>query len=151
LQGRFNVPPGTPREIGIEDNHFRDVSAVLQHAKLCNSDFQYLIEQADSGDLLFIDPSYTVRHSNNGFIRYNEALFSWNDQERLAACLIEAQSRGVHIIATNAPHESIKQLYAKHFKMLEVDRFSSISGKADSRRRYNELIILSSSSRQIDV
>jgi len=38
---------------------------------------------------MFCDPPYTVRHNYNGFRKYNEVIFSWADQERLAASLRE--------------------------------------------------------------
>jgi len=70
-----------------------------------------MIDGASAGDLIFADPPYTVRHNNNSFIKYNEKLFSWNDQVRLSNCLKRAAQRGALIIATNAHHQSIIELY----------------------------------------
>jgi DNA adenine methylase len=48
-------------------------------------------------DLLFVDPPYTVRHDNNGFIKYNEQLFSWDDQLRLRDAVLRAKERGARL------------------------------------------------------
>lgn len=143
-QGEFNVPLGTCRALGMDDEYLSRVSDVLQTAELHSCDFQYLVEEAGPGDLLFVDPPYTVTHSSNGFIKYNETLFSWSDQERLAKCLVEAQHRGASLIATNAPHSSVRRLYEQDFCLIEVGRFSSISATSAARRNYTELLILSS-------
>jgi len=144
-RGEFNVPLGGRADTRVDDNHLERVSEALQKAELRDCGFESLIEEAGRGDLLFVDPPYTVCHSKNGFIKYNEALFSWADQERLAGCLIEAQERGAYVVATNAPHDSVRALYDRHFTLLGVGRFSPMSGKAESRGTYNELIILSPS------
>jgi DNA adenine methylase len=68
-------------------------------------------------------------------------LFSWRDQERLARSLDRARRRGVQIICTNADHRSIRDLYAQHFRLQPVRRFSGISAARDSRKEFTELLI----------
>jgi len=143
-RGQFNVPIGSRHVQLFDPESFRLLSSALSTATLCCCDFKQLIDQAGQDDVLFVDPPYTVRHSNNGFVKYNEALFSWSDQERLADCLRNAKKRGTSIVSTNASHESIRSLYQGHFKLIEVARFSPIAGKRDSRGKFSELIILSS-------
>ena len=84
---------------------------------LVAGDFEPLIDRAQKGDFLFCDPPYTVRHNDNGFVKYNEVLFSWADQERLAAALLRAARRGVKIICTNANHYPSEIYIAdRHFR-----------------------------------
>ena len=104
-------------------------------------DFEKLIDRAEKEDLLFLDPPYTVRHNNNGFVKYNEVLFSWADQERLANAANRARLRGAKIIITNANHESLRELYLNNFTVKEVSRYSSIAAKSLNRNKYEELII----------
>lgn len=141
--GNFNVPKGSKNAVVLESDAFDRVSLLLQKAELLVSDFEPLIDQAKYGDLVFADPPYTVRHNYNGFIRYNETLFSWSDQERLAKSLKRAKDRGVKIVATNACHQSICDLYMKlGFATQKVSRYSQISANSANRKKYEELIIL---------
>lgn len=142
LKGKFNVPRGTKDSVLLDTDHFEEISALLAGAEIRLADFETLIDEAQAGDFVFADPPYTVRHNLNGFVKYNEKLFSWQDQERLAAALIRAKSRGVHILATNANHASIHELYNSHgFNLITTSRYSSISASSAHRRQFDELII----------
>lgn len=141
LKGEFNVPIGTKSSVIFPDDSFEDIALLLQNADLFHCDFEDLVDEAGRGDLLFVDPPYTVRHNYNGFVKYNEVLFSWWDQERLLMALERASRRGANIIATNAYHESVRSLYEQSFQLLETNRRSSISGDVTKRDNFQELII----------
>jgi len=142
-QGQFNVPIGTKDRVLLETDAFDAISELLANTELLASDFQPLIDNAKEGDLIFADPPYTVSHNLNGFIKYNERLFSWKDQERLARSLAKARDRGAQVVATNANHPSLRTLYAKYdFQIETVSRFSSISAKSTTRKQYEELVVL---------
>ncbi|WEK11509.1 MAG: Dam family site-specific DNA-(adenine-N6)-methyltransferase [Candidatus Pseudomonas colombiensis] len=142
LSGKFNVPRGSKNSVLLDSDDFESLSRLLSGAKLHNSDFEVLVDKAQEGDFVFTDPPYTVRHNYNGFIKYNEVLFSWADQQRLAASLLRAARRGVKVICTNANHESVRELYsASEFELIQVSRNSSISAKSSSRKSFEELIV----------
>ena len=141
LKGEFNVPIGTKRNVFDGTDDYRSISKTLKSARLYSVDFESIIEMAKDGDFIFADPPYTVTHNDNGFVKYNERLFSWQDQKRLAAALKRASSRGVQILCTNAFHSSIKELYKDDFIMTPVGRASTIAGKSNARGRYMELLI----------
>jgi len=92
-------------------------------------------------DLVYCDPPYTVNHELNGFLKYNETLFSWEDQIRLHKAAHEAMNRGAKIVISQAKHSSIQQLYGEDFLVEEVERFSGISGSNKGRRMGKELVI----------
>lgn len=141
-QGLFNVPRGTKDAVLLETDNFKAMAALLAGADLRVSDFERVINEAGEDDLVFADPPYTVRHNLNGFIKYNEVLFSWSDQERLASALKRAASRGAKIVATNANHQSVRSLYGSwDFLTRSVSRFSQISADGASRRQFEELVI----------
>lgn len=141
--GKFNVPIGSNNEVLYEKDNFEDIMKRLKKAQIFNDDFGKTIGKAREGDLIFADPPYTVRHNSNGFIQYNEKIFSWDDQLRLLKSLSKAKDRGVKIIATNANHQSIVNLYIEQgFKIKEVSRYSSISASSKDRKQYGEIIIL---------
>ena len=144
LRGEFNVPRGSRDSVIFESDRFNEIAVLLANAEIRLSDFEALIDEAGKDDFIFADPPYTVRHNLNGFVKYNETLFSWQDQERLAAALIRAQARGASIVVTNANHSSIRKLYrGKGFRIITTSRFSSISANSVHRRQYDELIIVS--------
>jgi DNA adenine methylase len=142
LRGEFNVPRGTKDSVLLDSDCFDQMAKLLEGADLRVADFEELINEAKAGDFVFADPPYTVRHNFNGFVKYNEKLFSWQDQERLAKALIRAKRRGVHILSTNANHSSIHELYRDcGFNLVTTSRFSSISASSEYRKQFDELII----------
>lgn len=142
-KGVFNVPIGSRENVIFPWDDFEGISRVLQGAELRKGDFEETIQMAREGDLLFVDPPYTVRHNKNAFIKYNETLFSWEDQIRLSTCLKEASQRGVQIVGTNACHKHVKGLYRGTFKLQDLSRNSAVSAKISSRNKFNELLIQS--------
>jgi DNA adenine methylase len=140
-RGDFNVPMGSRSKVVFDDDAFDKISKILKGADLVVSDFEDLINESDKGDFVFVDPPYTVRHNNNAFIKYNEKLFSWKDQERLCESLIRAKKRGVIIVGTNAYHRCVRNLYESTFKTFSVDRNSCISSKVKARKICEELVI----------
>ena len=140
-QGSFNVPKGSKSAVELATDDFGSVATLLQRASIVCSDFEVQIDSAIAGDVVFADPPYTVRHQHNGFVKYNEKLFSWADQIRLRDSLLRAKNRGVSVLLTNADHESIRELYSPSFQIEEIARFSAISSSAATRGNYAELLI----------
>lgn len=141
LNGAFNVPMGTKTAVVLPTDDFRAASELLATATLSNCDFEETISKATEGDLVFADPPYTVAHNNNGFVKYNENIFSWQDQIRLRDSLRAAKDRGAQIIVTNAFHESVRSLYCEGFKLHEIPRQSVISGQSRGRKAVSELLV----------
>lgn len=143
LEGEFNVPIGTKENVILGTDNFELISNQLRKVKILNYDFQRIVDMSDKDDFLFVDPPYTVQHNNNGFLKYNEKLFHWDDQVRLRDSLMKAKKRGVKIVLTNADHPSILNLYESDFDIIRVNRISKIAAKAEFRNSCNELIIRS--------
>jgi len=55
--------------------------------------------------------------------------------------LVKAKKRKVNIIATNAAHNSVFDLYKKEFELKALSRKSVIGSSASSRGRFDELFI----------
>lgn len=141
-EGQFNVPRGSKDKVLLESDDFETMARLLEGVELRVSDFGPLIDEAAHGDLVFADPPYTVLHNTNGFVKYNEVLFSWSDQQRLANSLLDAARRGVKVVCTNANHQSVRNLYDREeFQLKVVSRFSAISADSASRKYFEELII----------
>ena len=142
LSGEFNVPIGTKTKVLMETDDFQGIANLLKHASLRCEDFETIINQTRGGDFLFVDPPYTVKHNFNGFIKYNENLFSWQDQIRLKDCVEEARERGVTVLITNADHNSVRSLY-KGWKIAKAKRSSIIASSSSRRVQVAELLITS--------
>lgn len=141
-QGVFNTPIGTKTSALLESDDFGTVARLLKQAILVATDFETQVDKANKGDLVFADPPYTVRHQYNGFVKYNEQLFSWNDQERLHCALLRAKRRGATVICTNADHSSVRQLYQGDFRIFPLTRYSSIAGSGGTRGKYAEIVAI---------
>lgn len=139
-KGEFNVPRGTKDTVLLETDDFERISELLQAVRLEVWDFEKTIDSAGPDDLIFADPPYTVKHNNNGFIKYNDTIFSWDDQVRLRDALCRAHTRGVRIVATNANHESIRDLY-KDFAQDSLSRASVLAGQSRARGSTEELLM----------
>ncbi|WP_448476516.1 DNA adenine methylase [Mycolicibacter minnesotensis] len=145
--GNFNVPYGRPRATNtVADLEHLDLCAqrLRNRVTLSVGDFEEALEGCNQGDFVYLDPPYVAGHRSNGFVDYNARIFSWDDQKRLAYVFRELDRRGVHVILSNADHESLRALY-KGIKSFEVQRHSSMSGKAGHRGRSAELVIVSES------
>ena len=143
LKGQFNVPRGTKNAVLMAGDDFAAWSACLENAEISVADFSNTIDRAGPGDLIFADPPYTARHNKNGFVKYNQTIFSWEDQKRLAVALRGASERGANFVLTNANHEAIRELYASIGGMRVIVRSSVIAASADNRGETTELIVTS--------
>ncbi|MCH8841906.1 MAG: Dam family site-specific DNA-(adenine-N6)-methyltransferase [SAR324 cluster bacterium] len=142
-KGEFNVPKGSKSTVIFPNDDFGLLSAVLHTAFIVASDFEKIIDHSKSGDFIYVDPPYTVAHDRNGFLKYNERIFSWNDQIRLRDSLFRAKNRGANVLLSNANHESIRNLYLGFGKSLVLDRFSILAAKSRYRRYCQEILIQS--------
>lgn len=139
--GAFNVPIGTKQSVLLESDNFNEISRLLMGTSLVSMDFESVINIAGTGDFVFADPPYTVKHNTNGFIKYNETLFSWRDQERLRDALFRAHERGARILLTNADHPSLKELY-KGCDIKVVERHSVMASESARRKRTTEIVVV---------
>jgi DNA adenine methylase len=139
-RGEFNVPIGTKTDI-LAGGDLSACAKALEKAELAACDFAETIQKARSGDFVYVDPPYTVRHNVNGFLKYNQTLFSWEDQIRLRDEVITARDRGAKVVVSNAAHESVKSLYEGVGQIETLERASVIAGKSSARRREQEIIV----------
>lgn len=142
--GEFNVPIGSKKQFVYDVDQFEEYSKVLHNAHIRKQDFVNTIREASEGDFIFADPPYTTVSNQDYFIKYNEKLFSWRDQNRLLNALTRARDKGVIIISTNAYNAELQQMYInRHFYTQVLHRFSSISGQAAGRGTLKELLVSS--------
>lgn len=144
-QGQFNVPFGAkpPKQIADPIN-IEHCAEQLQRPGVAvqTCDFEENLSQASIGDLVYLDPPYVTSHNDNGFIEYNERLFSWQDQLRLAEMARVARDRGAHVIVSNANDSRVIRLY-KGFNIMQFSRKSTLASDKARRNTVTEVIIFS--------
>lgn len=142
--GRFNVPFGAYKNPTIcNEERLRAASERLAKVKLRICDFADALENASPGDFVYLDPPYITGHQNNGFLKYNASLFSWEDQIRLAELARELTKQGVTVAVSNSDHPAVLDLYPGFF-YYRLTRSSRIGGTVASRGAVAEAILASS-------
>lgn len=140
--GKFNVPyGGRSTSVLWEHDLIEKASQKLSSVDLVCQDFENAISEANHGDLVYCDPPYTVAHNLNGFQRYNESIFTWEDQKRLKKSCELAAERGVRIIVSNAANDSLEELYSP-VKPSILSRYSGLSTDPKKRKQVNEYLFL---------
>jgi DNA adenine methylase len=140
-RNEFNVPIGTKSTVVLASDDFAATAAALASAEIEHCDFEKTLERAGPGDFVFVDPPYTVKHNLNGFLKYNDKIFSWADQVRLRDAVARAAKRGALLLVTNANHASIQELYEGVGRNDIVSRASLLAASAIHRVPTEELII----------
>jgi DNA adenine methylase len=145
LEGVYNVPYGFKTyKVLFDYDNLRRTSALLQGTHIISQDFQNCLKPVEKGDLVFLDPPYTVAHKNNGFIKYNQKIFAWCDQHRLSEAIKKIVDKGAYFILTNAAHPSIDELFCTYGIKVELRRFSVIGGKKAKREIKSEHVFSNS-------
>lgn len=138
--GHYNVPYGF-RRLVYDTEKIHKASQKLQNTRICTGDFEVNKHRIKPNDLVFLDPPYTVSHNNNGFIAYNQQLFSLEDQFRLKRFIETIKRRGAYYILTNAAHEAIREIFlTENDRLIELQRPSLIGGKQAARATISEYI-----------
>jgi DNA adenine methylase len=141
MRGAFNVPIGTKTAVTLDTDDFSGVANRLRATVLRVGDFEATIAETKKGDFLFVDPPYITSHNFNGFVKYNDKIFSWSDQERLAEAIRRAARRDVKILLTNADHHSLRDLYSKIGTHHSLARHSILAANSNNRGQTTELAV----------
>lgn len=139
-KGEYNVPYGHRSKNFLEEEKLKKISCLLKSTNIKCGDFEIFKNEIEKNDLVFLDPPYTVSHNNNGFIKYNQQLFSLEDQVRLSKYIDYIKSVGGYYILTNAAHNEIDKIFDKGDRKLILRRPSLIGGKQSLRKYIEEYV-----------
>lgn len=140
-KGEFNVPYGFRNNIDLLDyENLKNVNLKLQNTELKCQDFESILKDIKKDDFVFLDPPYTVAHENNGFIQYNQKIFSLEDQIRLSKFVEEIKNKEAFYILSNAKHDAILEIYNKIDKPVVLKRSSTVGGIGARREDFKEYI-----------
>lgn len=140
-QGKYNVPYGQRGDKEINYDRLLVASKKLKSVTILCQDFLKAKFAIKPGDLVFLDPPYTVsKDSNAMFIAYNSKLFSLEDQYRLGELIDYINDQGAYFILTNAAHETIFDIFKDKGRLIIRERNSLIGGKKAFRGKVQEYI-----------
>ena len=143
--GGFNVPFGgrRPKQL-ITLSSVLNISNALKESRLVCGDFESTTAMAKRGDLVYFDPPYPKGATyNNGFSRYHETGFNFEDHERLSQYAFKLMSKGVHVLITESATRRLINLYKADFHIRLVRSKSLIAADSNRRRLVFESIITS--------
>ncbi len=140
--GEFNVPFGNSMRPICNRDLVKKAAEAFGNAEFRCCDFSEVLREAEKGDVVFADPPYTSRGQFNGFVRYNETLFSWKDQVRLCEAARSARRRGAFVAVCGSYHRDVLSLY-EGLWVLEVTRKSLVAKRPDARRSVSECLVFS--------
>jgi len=139
--GGYNVPYGNREKYDFDYDNILLVSEFLQNTTIQHCDFQDSLNNVRENDLVFLDPPYTIAHNLNGFVQYNQKIFSLEDQYRLTNAIDQIKQLGANYILTNAAHAKVKEIFDKeNDTILEVSRASVVGGRNSTRGQYSEYL-----------
>lgn len=142
-EGQFNVPFGNYSDRTLcQEQILLSAAAALQTATFRVDVFSHVADHARPGDIVYLDPPYILGHQNNGFIRYNRHLFTWEAQQGLAKLANTLARRGVHVIVSNAAHQDVLRLY-EGFSITHLNRHNQISRNPKYRGITTEALLSS--------
>lgn len=139
--GGYNVPYGYREKYDFDYVNILLVSEFLQNITIQHCDFQESLNNVGENDLVFLDPPYTIAHNLNGFVQYNQKIFSLDDQYRLTDAIDQIKEIGANYILTNAAHSKVREIFDKeNDTILEISRASVVGGKNSIRGQYSEYL-----------
>jgi DNA adenine methylase len=139
--GEYNVPAGrfkNPRVCDPRKLHL--AAAVLARAEIRHATFDHLLDEAEPGDLIYLDPPYDPISRTSSFAAYSDGAFSRDDQARLAKVFRVLDQRGCLMALSNSDTALVRELYTG-FDFSPIIAPRAISSKASTRGDVSELLI----------
>jgi DNA adenine methylase len=142
--GEFNVPCGSHETHDwVRASRIKQASEALEGTSIFNTDFSYILERAEPGDLVYFDPPYDPDSDSSTFSEYSMDAFGKEEQVRLRDIAVQLNEREVRVVISNAP--SIKEKYepftAEGFRIHPVGANRVINSNGSDRGEVKEVII----------
>jgi DNA adenine methylase len=140
-KGGFNVPFGQKKNFPpLFKDDFEEVSRLLEHTEILNSDFEGTIARAKRGDFVYLDPPYIPIDITASFTSYHSEGFGVTDQQRLAEAMLELGKSGVKAMCSNSDTPLTREIYSQ-LNVATIQAPRMVSAKASGRGSVSELVI----------
>ncbi len=141
-RGEFNVPFGRYENPRICDSeNLVACSKALSGASLVNSDFEAVLDRAEPGDVVYLDPPYIPVSVHSSFTRYTPNQFRLADHLRLRDTALELKRRRIHVLLSNSAAPEVFALYEKHFRIEMLHAARSVNCDPAGRGKILEALI----------
>ena len=143
-KGKFNVPFGRyTNPTIVPETKIRHSSTLLKDIDILNTDFTYIVEYANEGDLCYFDPPYEPVSDTAYFTSYSAEGFDLSEQTRLRDTCVKLHDKGVYFVLSNSHVKQIVDMYSEHtgFTIKVVEARRSINSKADKRGPVKEILV----------
>lgn len=144
-KGEFNSPFGHRKKCPelYSPKNFQAVKSRLDSNRvtLATMDFEWQIEAAADGDLVYCDPPYAPLSATSSFRSYTSSGFGPKDQERLRDACAAAVSRGAYVIVSNSTAPLILDLYSK-WDIHRIKARRAINSKGNKRGEIDEIVVV---------
>lgn len=140
----YNVPFGDYDKHYFPEDELRFFAQKAQKAEFICADFEKVfahLQQNPDEYVVYCDPPYAPLQQETNFTNYAGGGFSLAQQEQLASLAKQAQAQQIPVLISNHDTPFTRKIYkGAKIKKIKVQR--SISQKADSRIKINELFVL---------
>jgi DNA adenine methylase len=139
-RGGFNVPMGRYHAPRIADAAaLRAASRALRDVTLRQAPFTAVLEYAQAGDFVYLDPPYDTELGKAAFTQY-AAPFGVAEQDALADVFRALDARGCTLMLSNSDTAANRRRYAG-YRVVEIRAPRAISRSAESRGSVTELVV----------
>ncbi|MGF6609470.1 DNA adenine methylase [Paraburkholderia sp. WSM4175] len=139
--GRFNVPRGRGRLHIPSEEEFCAFARHLRHADLVQDDFEPVLQQARSGDFVYMDPPYSTSGKRDRG-EYGRDSFRDRDLVRFIDATLAASDRGAKILisysSSSALHEPLR---ARGWNIRSLHVHRNVAGFCGHRGKAEELLV----------
>lgn len=141
-KGQFNVPIGSYKNPKVlHESTLRAAFAALQGVYLETRDYQTILDLAERGDFIYLDPPYNPISKTASFTSYTANGFREKDQRKLADVFTKLSEKGCLCMLSNSFTPFMLDLY-RGFRIETVLAIRAINSDANGRGAINEIVVL---------
>ena len=139
--GVFNIPFNKRMNLSLpRGDHIRGCQALLKETEILLTGFESIVDRAEPGDFVYLDPPYVPISKSSSFTAYQAEGFSADDQFRLANVVATLDANNVSVLLSNSDTPAVRDLFAG----LTIDTVfarRSINSKGSGRGVVPEVLV----------
>ena len=144
-KGQFNVPFGNYTKPNIvNEENLRNTSSMLQSSSIiiqCR-DFESIIDDIKSGDLVYFDPPYQPTSNTAKFTTYTNKAFEYKDLCRLVELCDKLDRKGCYVMFSNSDSDIVRALFDhESWNICRISANRVINSVGSKRKDHHELLI----------